>query len=149
MKQKSLKILGDQVGPRTVYHNHFHITFSCLLCTFKTHVVPQAIPRKSQLPSELSWIISNHVAVSDKVKTGTTALKSRAGSEGRCWRGLLSVWPDSKQISPECFSKHHLSPLKTNVQRRNMWRRKPLKRISCSKILKALKMREKTARRGN
>lgn len=30
-----------------------------------------------------------------------------------------------------------------------MWRGKPLKRVSCSKILKALKMREKTARRRN
>lgn len=47
------QILGDQVVPWTVYHNHFHITFSRLLCTLKINVIPRAIPRNSQLPSEL------------------------------------------------------------------------------------------------
>ena len=33
-------ILEDRVAPGTIYHDHIHFPFSCLLHTFKFHMIP-------------------------------------------------------------------------------------------------------------
>lgn len=123
--------------------SHREFTVSSCPLAFTSFLLSKSfswlLPDKSPL-LRLWWSKSNLLLYSDKVgdgQMGCCAGSQRGGGGGG--EAGCPICPDSR-VNPEHwhFEHHHLSGPTFSGETRE---EKPLKRISCSKIVKALKMR--------
>lgn len=126
----------------------------CLLCNFQNSFMwcHRPFPEKAKSP-----LSATDPGLLNKAKS-SSSFRPAGGQEGPGPQNEGGEWgkmPEGLAVLPGLTlsrlvlvgpSKHNLSPLRTHVQWRTVWEEKPLKRISCSEILKALKMGEKSAR---